>query len=549
MTPLLAATNVAPTCPYPQALASPASLLGTSAYASAMAWNGKEFAVIWHDPSAAVPGVIRFQRLFADGKPVASALTIASGTADKVGIVWNGSGYGIVWDGVTSPPQIFFARLDPNGTIVSGPTRISYYNTPSPTLGGSGPTIAWNGNGYAVVFCEYPALGVPSDVYAALLNVNGVVTNAEIPVAVASGYQESPSVVWSPTAASYVLAWDDYRSGVRKEIATASILANGSYTYNGIVVSAAGSSFEPWLASNGNSIGMTWYDTRDRNGDGNSEIYFATLSPGGNKIGADVRVTNDVAASLYPHLIWIGGEYGLFWFDARTSPGYYLYDLWYQRLTLTGTPYGVPTSLTYGADLAYYAAAFATHGYLLAYDSAPPPFGTPLTILPWGCSYPYAPSCPEAPDAYGITGSSATVAWLSGTDPYTDIAYYQVFRNAALVGTTANTFVNDTGLSPNATYQYNIRTVNAADLYSSPCPDAQIYVKSSASLSLNVGKSATDVNLTWTDSSGQNTYRVMRGTSPQTMSEIDRTSATNATDPNAVLGAVCYFYSIDVPQS
>lgn len=532
VTPSLAALDAATICPSPQPLGSPTSLLGTSAGYSAMAWNGKEFAAIWLDN--AVSG-IRFQRFFANGKPAAPALTIASGVALPVGIVWNGSGYGVVYGAnFNSLPQVYFARLDANGTIITGPTRISNYFSGAPTQGGYYPAIAWSGNGYAVVFCEYPG---NYDVYAALLDVNGIPAYVEIPVGVAGNDQVAPSVVWSPTTGTYVVAWHDSRSGVKNEIATGRIYTSGTGVYNGIIVSAAGSSISPWLASNGSSLGMSWYDSRD----GNYEIYFATLTPAGYKVGADVRVTNDGATSYNPQLTWIGGEYGLFWFDSRGS-GWY--DLWYQRVSSSGSVLGSPTSLTYGTGVNNYAAAFGAHGYLVAFNVS-----GPQTLLPWGCNYPYPPGCPEAPDAYGVTGSGATISWLSGTDPYTDIAYYQVFRNNALVGTTANTFLNDTGLSPNTTYQYNIRTVNAADLFSAPCPGAQIYVKSSSALSLSVDKSPTDIGLSWTDSSGQNTYRVMRGTSPQTMAEIDRTSGLQSTDRNAAVGNVCYFYSIDVPQN
>jgi hypothetical protein len=98
------------------------------------------------------------------------------------------------------------------------------------------------------------------------------------------------------------------------------------------------------------------------------------------------------------------------------------------------------------------------------------------------------------------------------------------------------------------TYQYNVRSVNAAQLFSTPCPNAQLYVKSSAALSLSVDKSGNDIDLSW-NAAGQSTYRVMRGTSPQVMSQIQSTPDTVATDANAALGTVCYFYSIDEPPA
>ena len=92
-----------------------------------------------------------------------------------------------------------------------------------------------------------------------------------------------------------------------------------------------------------------------------------------------------------------------------------------------------------------------------------------------------------------------------------------------------------------------MRTVNAAQYVSAPCPDSQIYVHSSAAITLDADRSGDDIGLSWNDT-GQASYRVMRGTSPHVMNEIERTPATQATDEGAARGGVCYFYSIDPPQ-
>jgi hypothetical protein len=60
---------------------------------------------------------------------------------------------------------------------------------------------------------------------------------------------------------------------------------------------------------------VSWYDDRD----GNAEIYFARIDSSGNKIGSDVRITNDSSDSVYPSLVWnwTSAEYGVSWTDNR----------------------------------------------------------------------------------------------------------------------------------------------------------------------------------------------------------------------------------------
>jgi hypothetical protein len=507
-----------------------------------LAWNGSEYGLLDYDYGAG--RIVRFQRIRADGAAIASPVAIPSSFSNQiwpVRIVWNGSGYGVAYTAeVGGIPQIFFARIDRNGTVVSGPTRVSNVGNPSPATTAVAPGLALSASNYAVIWQE--ARGASGqDLYATVLDANGAVVAADRVVTLASGDQTSPAVAYGSFEDSFVFVWEDSIGGSNYRL-WAGYMRPGAWNplVNGALTSGPGDALQPALVDSGSTVGLAWRDTRD----GNPEIYAALLTSAGARVSADVRLTNNAGFSGSPRILWTGGEFGVFFTDDRGF-GSGFSDVWFQRMTSSATTAGVNVQVSAAARAYYLAAAFAERGYLAAFNS----LGSPTRQVPWGCSTPLAPSCPEAPTAYGITGTTATTAWLSGTDIYTDIAYYEVFRNAALVGTTTATFYNDSGLSPDAQYQYNFRTVNAAGLYSAPCPDAQLYVKSSASLSLNVGKSGDDVTLDWKDADGQNSYRVMRGTSPQVMTEIQQTSEKSTTDQDAAVGPACYFYSIDTPQN
>ena len=66
------------------------------------------------------------------------------------------------------------------------------------------------------------------------------------------------------------------------------------------------------LSWTGSEFGVSWYDSRD----GNGEIYFARVSSSGSKLGSDLRVASAASASSSSSLSWTGSEFGVSWWDA-----------------------------------------------------------------------------------------------------------------------------------------------------------------------------------------------------------------------------------------
>lgn len=75
-------------------------------------------------------------------------------------------------------------------------------------------------------------------------------------------------------------------------------------------------------------LGIVWQDRRD----GDYEIYFNRLSPEGDKLGPDQRVTFARGFSINPSITWTGREFVLVWQDERDSRGTGGYEIYAQRI-------------------------------------------------------------------------------------------------------------------------------------------------------------------------------------------------------------------------
>ena len=72
-----------------------------------------------------------------------------------------------------------------------------------------------------------------------------------------------------------------------------------------------------------------------------------------------------------------------------------------------------------------------------------------------------APTVPTNLTGEGRNGQAARLTWTAATDNRA-IAQYEIFRNGSSVGTSTSTTYNDSGLSEQTTYSYNVRACDAA---------------------------------------------------------------------------------------
>jgi hypothetical protein len=71
------------------------------------------------------------------------------------------------------------------------------------------------------------------------------------------------------------------------------------------------------------------------------------------------------------------------------------------------------------------------------------------------------PSVPTKLSGSAPSSSQVTLSWRAATDNV-GVAGYRVYRNGALVGSTAGLSYQDVGLSPNTTYLYAVSAYDAA---------------------------------------------------------------------------------------
>jgi hypothetical protein len=501
-------------------------------------WNGRDYAMAWVDHA---DNHVHFRRFFADGTPASAVMSPSSLWAvynDFVGLVWNGSGYGLVWAAL-SPDlhyQVYLARLDVGGNLVGSELKASFVGV-TETADCSTPALAWSGAGYLLAWRDR-RYGT-DDLFATLVNADGTIANGgashDLLLCGAANDQMAPRLAWSSGANVYKAVWMDKRNGVQWNTWGATVSPAGAITPDaGALVSTGSNSYVGSLADNGNGLGMVWSDDRD----GNREIYFARLSASGAKLGSDLRLTNDGAASVAAYVVWTGAEYAVFWMDNRSGNN----DTWFQRVSAAGLAVGTNTQVTVTSDMEYPLAAFARYGFLVGGNAD----SQANFVQAWGCASDVTPpTCPGGFVAYNITGTTATLGWLPSGDPETDVAYYLVYRDAVPIAKTSDTYYADSGLSVGTTYAYSVEPVNAAQLQNYSCQTV-FYVKSNATLALMLNKTDTLAHLTWGDIS-LGTYNVFRGTSPQVMQQVGSTSACEFDDSDVLHDNVLYFYSVDEP--
>jgi hypothetical protein len=151
---------------------------------------------------------------------------------------------------------------------------------------------------------------------------------------------QEPTVAW--TGDDFGIAWRDDRH-TSTEIYFALVSAVGvKITADLRVTEDPAASVSPKIVWTGTEFGLAWMDERD----GNREIYFTRLDTVGVQIGADLRITNDVSVSEQPSLVWTGAEYGLTWTDDRDQDMDANREVYFARLDRTGAKIGSDVRVT-----------------------------------------------------------------------------------------------------------------------------------------------------------------------------------------------------------
>jgi len=161
------------------------------------------------------------------------------------------------------------------------------------------------------------------------------------------------------------------------------------------------------------------------------------------------------------------------------------------------------------------------------------------------------PATPAAPTASTIGTTGVNLQWTPDYDNV-GVSAYHLYRNGSLLSTTSVPLYYDSGLVSGATYTYKLTATDASgnvSAISAPLVVQTVNITPpSVPTNLVVTKvTSTSVSLTWklsTGIGGVGGYRVLRGTSPGSMSIHADITAPPYTDPYA-RPSTTYYYEVE----
>ncbi len=263
-------------------------------------------------------------------------VTNAPGDSGFVSLQWNGAEYALAWDDYRVEPwsQVFFNRIGRDGVPVGPDVQVTAVDDFT-----AYPSLAATGSGYLAAWEDYRA-GDAIEIFDAVLDATGSRTTAETRVTVSLPASRVPLASWN--GREFGVLWEDSRHGPR-ELYLGRIDRDGRKAGDEVrLTDSASESAVPSMVWNGSEYAVAWYDDRNGNGD----IYFARFDETGNRIGAEVRVTNDPASSVWPTLAWTGSGYGVAWEDGRVQVPFPATQIYFARLDAVGNKIGSDVRVT-----------------------------------------------------------------------------------------------------------------------------------------------------------------------------------------------------------
>jgi hypothetical protein len=252
---------------------------------SRMTWkDNAALAVLLSYPGENKQG-FEFLVLSSEGKKVGPGLSfiVDGGTrmAAERSVAWSDESFGFVWQ--EAEDRVYFNKIAgfPGQLSISPKIRLPVEGRPF--------NLAWSAHGFGVVWSSAiadrnaPTQGNErppfSEIYFSLLSANGEMVIGPLQITNAKGYASHPSIGW--TGEEFGIAWVDGRDGGEKRFPNER-------------------DFEPYSEPTALPF---------------REIYFVRLSPKGEPIGKELRVSHSRGHSYDAVLTYADDEYSIFWID------------------------------------------------------------------------------------------------------------------------------------------------------------------------------------------------------------------------------------------
>ncbi len=278
----------------------------------------------------------------AAGEPIPLRAKGDVGASARVGTVWTGDGWLMVWDTYTrhKPPhsqgRVHVASFDASGKASGKSRAISEsrwdVNCPRLAWSGAGAGAVWSSSPdkerYTIGFRPLAADGKPT---------GPAVDIAETPRLAA------PVIAWD--GSSFGIAWRGETEGGR-DIFFARVSPTGEVEVPAVQVTKSGSAQgDVGLAATTGGFGLTYTVYH-----GGLELKFASLSRDGIKAGESTQINEGKRALPRHALASNGAELGVVWADGSANESGreddYMHDLYFTRLSLDGERLAPPQRVT-----------------------------------------------------------------------------------------------------------------------------------------------------------------------------------------------------------
>lgn len=242
------------------------------------------YLAVWHDSRGGQSDIFAC-RLSATGQILdQAAIPICQYTAEQTdpAVAWNGKEYLVVWgDRRLGAQHIYGARVMQDGTVID-PQGICLSGTPGSQ---AYPRVASDGSGWEVVWQD--ARGGSQDIYGVKFNGSGVLGKVTGIVTISNNNEETPDVAYNGD--TFIVVWRDYRniSATDADIYGCRVATNGIRMAGDIVIScdstgvngSAGLQSNPRICSMGSNCMVVWEDYR---GDGTTcDVYGTRVDQSG----------------------------------------------------------------------------------------------------------------------------------------------------------------------------------------------------------------------------------------------------------------------------
>ncbi len=338
----------------------PVSTAGGGQFSTAIAFDGKNFLIVWDDNRGSSYDIYgaRVDTAGTVVDPDGIAVSTTGNSQLDAAAAFGANRYLVVWEDERGDSAgIRAAQVDVSGAVLN-PEGTAVCSTVGPQ---NDPAVAFDGMNYLTVWADYR--GGPADIYGARVDtLGGVLDPGGFPVSSATYDQRDPAIAFDGT--NYLVVWTDYRDGLG-DVYAARVSPSGTVLDPaGLLISdAPGTQREPAIAFSGEGYLRAWEDSRNVSWD----VYGARVDTSGAVRDTAIAVSLEPGDQSSPAAAFDGTNCLVVWEDRRSGLGW---DIYAARVDTSGAVLdatGIAVSAAAGDQLSP-AAAFSEMGYLVAWD-------------------------------------------------------------------------------------------------------------------------------------------------------------------------------------